>query len=768
MLAVCLLSSPLAAAEIEVLPGTKPLTLNGDLSAQVVERVDAFLLRQIEQSVVDRQKLWSRDFSSTEAYVKSIEPNRQRFRRIIGIVDERLPFEDLQLVSTFNTAHLVAECKQFRVFAVRWPVLAGVDAEGLLLEPTGEAVAQVVALPDADWTPEMFAGLAPGVPPQSQIARRLAEAGCRVLVPTLIDRKTTWSGNPRIRLTNQTHREFIYRQAYFMGRHIIGYEVQKVLAAVDYFTRRNPTDGGQARPIAVAGYGEGGLLAFYSAACDPRIQASLVSGYFQPREQVWQEPVDRNVWGLLREFGDAEIAGLIAPRALVIEACRGPEIPGPPPPLNGQMDAASGKLGTPAFAVVRAEFDRARQQTLPLNRTTLSLIKSGKGQGPAGSADALKSLLSNFGLQFEPTAIDPPPLGDRRKDFDPTARLQRQFDQLVAFTQNRARLSPSHRTEFWAKADASSLTNWQASTASYREYLRDEIIGRLPPASLPPNARTRLLYDTPKWKGYEVVLEVSPDVIAYGALLVPKDLKPGERRPVVVAQHGRAGRPQDVCAPDKDTPAYHSFGAKLADRGFIVYAPQNLFFGEEKYRMLQRKANPLKLTFFAPMVQQHEQHLKWLASLPFVDARRIGFYGLSYGGKSAMLIPAALEGYALSICSGDFNEQVWKHVSVEDRYSFMFTKEHDHSEFDFGAKFNYAEIAGLIAPRPFMVERGHRDGVAPDEWVAYEYARVRRRYVELGIGARTEIEFFNGGHEIHSQGTFDFLHRHLDWPKPPR
>ncbi len=168
------------------------------------------------------------------------------------------------------------------------------------------------------------------------------------------------------------------------------------------------------------------------------------------------------------------------------------------------------------------------------------------------------------------------------------------------------------------------------------------------------------------------------------------------------------------------------------------------------------------------MVQQHEQHLKWLASLTFVDARRIGFYGLSYGGKSAMLIPAALEGYALSICSGDFNEQVWKHVSVQDRYSFMFTKEHDHSEFDFGSKFNYAEIAGLIAPRPFMVERGHRDGVAPDEWVAYEYARVRRRYVELGIGTRTEIEFFNGVHEIHAQGTFDFLHRHLDWPKPSR
>jgi hypothetical protein len=87
-------------------------------------------------------------------------------------------------------------------------------------------------------------------------------------------------------------------------------------------------------------------------------------------------------------------------------------------------------------------------------------------------------------------------------------------------------------------------------------------------------------------------------------------------------------------------------------------------------------------------------------------------------------------------------------------------------EFDLGHKANYAEMAALIAPRPFMVERGHRDGVAPDEWVAYEYAKVRRRYADLKLPDRTEIEFFDGPHEIHAIGTFKFLHRHLRWPEP--
>ena len=75
-------------------------------------------------------------------------------------------------------------------------------------------------------------------------------------------------------------------------------------------------------------------------------------------------------------------------------------------------------------------------------------------------------------------------------------------------------------------------------------------------------------------------------------------------------------------------------------------------------------------------------------------------------------------------------------------------------------------MAGLIAPRPLMVERGHRDGVGPDPWVAYEYAKAKLLYVDLRIPEQTEIEYFDGPHEIHGVGTFEFLHKHLNWPKP--
>src|SRR5262249_36827189 len=155
--------------------------------------------------------------------------------------------------------------------------LTGVDGEGLLLEPTQGVLANVIALPDADEAPEIFAGFE-GKGHPGQVARVLAEHGCRVLVPTLVNRDDTYSGSPRVnRWTNQPHREFVYRMAYQMGRHVIGYEVQRVLAAVDWFAREKT-------PIGVCGYGEGGLIAMYAAACDPRIRVTGVSGYFQKRE----------------------------------------------------------------------------------------------------------------------------------------------------------------------------------------------------------------------------------------------------------------------------------------------------------------------------------------------------------------------------------------------------------------------------------------------------------------------------------------------------
>jgi dienelactone hydrolase len=743
-----------SSAAAQTLPGTRPLTRTGDLAAQMVAGIDKYLMRELAASVEKRKQFWKPDYSAPDAYTKSVQPNRERLKKLLGVVDPRVPFNDLRYVATTGQPALVAQTQRYKVHTVRWPVLAGVDAEGLLLEPTGKAVACVVAIPDADGTPEMLAGLAPGVAAPLQSARRLAENGCRVLVPTLIDRKDTWSGNPKIgRMTNQPHREFIYRMAYEMGRHIIGYEVQKVFAAVDWFSRpeKHP-------PIAVIGYGEGGMLALYSAALDTRIQAAVVSAYYQPREDVWKEPIYRNIWGLLQEFGDAELAGLVAPRTLIVDDSRGPEVKGPPPPRSERRGAAPGRLGPweEHHGAARREVGRAltAARAFPFSHPELRFLLG---------ADWLPFLLGALAADSQDKRQNQPAV-DVRQGFDPAPRQRRQLDQLVAFTQNLLPDAAVRRQEFlWSKLDTSSLDKYQKSIQPARDIFWEEIIGKLPAPTLPPNARTRLIHDTPKWKGYEVVLDLYDDVFCYGILLVPNDLKPGERRPVVVCQHGLEGRPADIVNPKVKTKYYNSFGAQLADRGYVVFAPQNPYIGGDAFRVLNRKGNPLKLSLYSFIVRQHERILDWLVTLPFVDASRIAYYGLSYGGKVAMRIPALLGRYCAVICAGDFNEWIWKNINLIWTGSYMFTGEYEMFEFDLGNTFNYAEMAALIAPRPFMVERGHNDGVGLDEYVAFEYAKVRRLYARLGLPQRTEIEFFSGGHEIHGQGTFRFLDHHLHW-----
>ena len=245
--------------------------------------------------------------------------------------------------------------------------------------------------------------------------------------------------------------------------------------------------------------------------------------------------------------------------------------------------------------------------------------------------------------------------------------------------------------------------------------------------------------------------------------MLPKDLKPGERRPVVVCQHGLEGRPHDVIAGDNrpiiDSPS------KLAEQGFITFAPQNPYIFDDRFRTLAAEGQPAEEDALLDHRAAASADRRLAGTLPFVDRERIAFYGLSYGGKSAMRIPPLVTDYCLSICSADFNEWVWKNASTRSPYSYVGTRRIRDLRVRPGQHVQLRRDGGPIAPRPFMVERGHFDGVASDEaWPTSMPRFAASMRPKLGIGDRTEIEFFVGPHTIHGKGTFEFLHKHLRWP----
>ena len=774
LLSFALTTAVLAA---DPLPGTAPLDLEGDIASRLVDGVDRFLLLELERSNEKRTRLFVEGIEQSGFLPAFLDGLRSRLRERVGL--REVPASPAPSPKSpwavWGAQELLAgeeadarPAQGIEVSALSWPAFARVHGEGLLLRPIGSRVrALVIAIPDASWTPEQLAGVREGVPAEAQYARRLAAAGCLVVVPWLVPRERgdiEWHG----RRHGIAYREFLYRSAYELGRHLIGYELQKVLSLVDGFTHESKRLGREL-PIGCIGYGDGGLLALWAGALDARISSVVVSGYFEDRRVIWQQPIDRNVFGQLEIAGDAELAALVAPRRVIIERVEHPSYELPP-----GTGGAPATIETPSPRVVLDEALRAGllgDRTAPLADW---LTITGDGSGAPGRLETLQAFLETLGVDGS--------LGEEPRDGvalklrsglqeteiedHEAARKLRQIREIDAHTQGVLADSPRVRQQALAKLDTSSLEAYEASVAPYRAQFRDEVIGRFERDLLPANARTRLLQESDKVSYFEVVLDVFPDVIAYGILCLPKGIEPGERRPVVVCQHGLEGRPQSVIG-EKDYHYYKAFATRLAERGFVTFAPQNLYIFGDRFRSLQRKAYPLGKTLFSIIVPQHQQIVDWLETQAFVDPARIAFYGLSYGGKTAMRVPPLVSEYCLSICSADFNEWVDKNASTRNPRSYVWTGEYEIFEWDLGSTFNYAEMAALIAPRPFMVERGHFDGVADDQTVGHEFAKVRHLYqARLKIGDRCEIEWFDGPHTIHGVGTFRFLHRHLDWPAP--
>lgn len=745
------------APSAKTLAGTSTLEMEGDIASQLVDGVDRFVMKELDRSIQLRLADWpkpsdvDRDRLDDSAYEIATRGLREELKMRIGMVDVRVPCESLTILSLVSPKSVepnwVSSTDDCKVYSVRWPVFEAVDATGLLVVPTGDIRFHAVLVPDAGQSPEQLCGFDES---SSRVALELASRGGVVLIPEII-RRHREARNSRSQLTDQ---EFLYRSAFVLGRHIIGYQVNEIMAAFEVLDRTYGT-----HPNLVVGWGEGGSLALYAAAVDSRIQTACVSGHFGPRERIWSEPIHRNVHGLLNHFGDAQLAALVAPRTLIIDAVAGPniDIPG-----DG---GAPGALRSPPFDQVELEWKYAQQMLEAwryASRVLLVKPVESKSKWDGSSLPGIQSSLQSLGLDAGLTL----PHATRPKYWNASyvatleSRRRDTLSKWNRFQQTILERSATERDQYWRQLDTKTSKQFADTIKPYRDFFRRETIGDWGWEVRPLQPRTRLIYDEPNWLGYEVVLDVFDDVIAYGTLLLPRDGKPLVGRPCVVFQHGLEGRPSDTIRGDH--PAYHDVSKQLVEQGYVVFAPQNLYLFQDRFRSLQRKSNPLGKTLFSTIVAQHKQIVRWLGTREEIDPKRIAFYGLSYGGKSAMRIPALVPEYCLSICSADFNDWVWKNASTTSPYSYVWTNEYEIFEFGLGNHFNYAEMAALIAPRPFMVERGHFDGVAPDERVGSEFAKVNRLYsAKLGLPDRCRIEWFAGPHTIHGKGTFEFLRENL-------
>ena len=310
-----------------------------------------------------------------------------------------------------------------------------------------------------------------------------------------------------------------------------------------------------------------------------------------------------------------------------------------------------------------------------------------------------------------------------------------------------------------------------------QEILRDQlqsILGRFPDSSPPGRPEIRLKVADRELSIYEVLVPVHEGSFLRGLLGVPAGLAPGERRPAIQCQHGWQGSPEEVFGPrlhggiasriaSRGYPPdiYAGFAETLIRAGYITWAPQAHFASQRALLAMYRKCVDLGGTDLGLLATYFRRGLDFVAGLPFVDAEKLGFYGLSYGGLMALWYGALEDRLKVVVSSGYFNSISSKLTDPHHPASYMHTN--DRQMYVFGQHIwgDAAELGSLIFPRPLMIELGRDDIVTPHPWVVREYRRLRRFYRSGGSGANLRLHWGRGGHQVFADQTVSFLKGHL-------
>ncbi len=713
----------------ERLPGTDPLTLPDDVrSADLVpkyrQQVHDYFQRRIDQARDLRDKLWKPDFASVEAYEKSVAAHRVNCRKMLGLVDECAKMDQAK-------SEPVVESADCRVERITIPMFAGLSARGLLLSPKADRRWPVVIVcPDATTWPEQFVGLAGDVGPPAWL-RDLLARGAAVYIPQSIERLTDHPYCKKIK--NKDRRIILYRLGYVVGRTMPGMDVQDVVAAVDYLSKRPDVDPTR---IGLVGIGQGGMTALFTAAVDRRVAAVAVVNYFQRRNRCWQEPVDRRLHGRLLEFGDAELAGLIAPRTLVILHSSG-------------LPAAKESV---ASEVRRAErFYRRLNATDRLTLVSDIIAEDVTARSASSIADALA--LSNVQGEVNWPAVRVAP------DQARTVR-DRHFEERLQYVRKLIADSEVKRQQRWQLAQRPASEFEKIRTAMLDEYRK--LVGEVKTDGVPLRPRAQLVLSTEKYKQYRVVLDVTDGVEVFGYLLVPHNIK--GRAAAIICQHGHVGTPEMVTGlgMKKDT-AYHEFGRHHAERGYVVFAPEMSSHRPpvKLTNQIVHQADAVGMMRLAMVVAKTQRIIDFLETLPFVDPQRIGFQGVSYGGYYGLWAVPLVDRVTAAVPVANFNDWRSKITTDTRGTSYLMHPDEDFYNWDILHRFTHPELIAMTAPRAVCIEFGHRDGVTSPEWTFYAWKQVVAWRDHMGLQDRIILDHFDGGHEIHGIGSFDFLDRFL-------
>ena len=216
-------------------------------------------------------------------------------------------------------------------------------------------------------------------------------------------------------------------------------------------------------------------------------------------------------------------------------------------------------------------------------------------------------------------------------------------------------------------------------------------------------------------------------------LLIPKNLS--GKAPAILALHQtyQLGKEEPV---GKSGTINRNYGQELAERGYVVIAPDYPGFGDymiDVYAMGYESAT-------MKGIWNHMRCVDLLQSLPEVDPERIGAIGHSLGGHNTLFVSAFDTRIKVAVTSCGFtrfpkyyegNITGWSHKGYMPSIVTKFDKDPAKMPFDF------TEILGVIAPRAVFIN-------APISDENFEVSGVQ----DCVKSAMPVFELFSAGHKL--------------------
>src|SRR6185437_10981029 len=153
-------------------------------------------------------------FSSLRGYELSVETHRLHLRKMLGLAD---------LTSSRTKTTVLAKSENETIERVKITSQSGLDTQALIFIPQRRGSQSVViAIPDADQSPEEFAGIAEGATPAEWL-RNLLGRNVVVAIPVMVERRADHA----LCLQSGGHdrRRMLWRLGFLVGRTLVGVEV---------------------------------------------------------------------------------------------------------------------------------------------------------------------------------------------------------------------------------------------------------------------------------------------------------------------------------------------------------------------------------------------------------------------------------------------------------------------------------------------------------------------------------------------------------------